>query len=52
MASTRASKQKAHASEMRRLKRMLSPDLVEVLDILEAMELDLLADAPNSVPAR
>jgi hypothetical protein len=37
---------------MRRLKRMLSPDLVEVLGILRAIECDLLADAPDSVPVR
>jgi hypothetical protein len=52
MASTKATKQKAQTSEIRRLRRMLSPDLVEVLGILEAIELDLAADAPNSVPAR
>jgi len=52
MASTKTSKQKGQANEMRRLKRMLSPDLVEVLGILEAIEGDLVADVPNSVTAR
>jgi hypothetical protein len=52
MASTKTSKQKGQANEMRRLKRMLSPDLVEVLGILEAIEGDLAADVPNSVTAR
>lgn len=52
MASTETPKQKDQTNEMRRLKRILSPDLVEVLGILKAIECDLLADAPNSVPAR
>ncbi len=52
MASTETPKQNDQTNEMRRLKRILSPDLVEVLGILKAIESDLLADAPNSVPAR
>jgi|RhiMetdeSRZDD1v2_1073273.scaffolds.fasta_scaffold05091_15 hypothetical protein len=52
MASTETPKQNDQTNEMRRLKRILSPDLVEVLGILKAIECDLLADAPNSVPAR
>ena len=52
MATTETSKQKGQRNEMRRLRRLLSPDLVEVLGILKAIEGDLLADAPNSVPAR
>ncbi len=52
MTSTKTSKQNGQASETRQLKRILSPDLVEVLAILKAFELDLVADPRASVSAR
>jgi hypothetical protein len=53
MASTKTLKARSQSSEARRrLKRVLSPDLVEVLGILEALEVDFPADPPVSVAAR
>jgi len=52
MASTKTLKARSQSSEARRLKRVLSPDLVEVLGVLEALEVDFPADPPVSVAAR
>jgi hypothetical protein len=52
MANNKAPKENGQPSDARRLKRVLSPDVVEALGLLRAFELDLLAEGPGSVSAR